>query len=144
MRVYQHSARCPVALRTFLHCNPGYWCFIPLNLYEAQDENLIYMRETSNEDPEMKNILKITATNNRQLSHYINCVPLPPAAYTFSYRQRQKQRFFFEQFMSLPVQEQPYSPIDLYQSAIVAVCKYRILIITIKRVSIFFLFASII
>ncbi|CAF4502401.1 unnamed protein product [Rotaria socialis] len=33
--LYQHSARCPVALHVFLDCNPIYWCFIPLPRYEA-------------------------------------------------------------------------------------------------------------
>ncbi|CAF4634620.1 unnamed protein product, partial [Rotaria magnacalcarata] len=39
MRLYQHSARCPVALRSFLDCNPIYWCFIPVLWSEALAEN---------------------------------------------------------------------------------------------------------
>ncbi|CAF1530777.1 unnamed protein product, partial [Rotaria sordida] len=35
MRLYPHSARCPEALRSFLDCNPMYWCSIPLPWEEA-------------------------------------------------------------------------------------------------------------
>ena len=56
MRLYQHSARCPVGLRTFLDCNPSYWCFIPLRWHDAEHENLLSMQEASNVDPEMTNI----------------------------------------------------------------------------------------
>ncbi|CAF4800816.1 unnamed protein product, partial [Rotaria socialis] len=28
MRLYQHSAHCPVAIQLFLEHNPAYWCFI--------------------------------------------------------------------------------------------------------------------
>ena len=124
MRLYQHSARCPTALRTFLDCNPSYWCIIPLRWHDAEYENLLSMREASNVDPEMTNIIRIDALGNRRVSHYMNCVPLPPAVYAFSYRQRQKQRVFFEHFLSLHGQQRPYSTVDLYQYAIIAVCKY--------------------
>ncbi|CAF1429983.1 unnamed protein product, partial [Rotaria sordida] len=40
MRLYQHAARCPEALRSFLDCNPMYWCFIPLPWDEAVTENV--------------------------------------------------------------------------------------------------------
>lgn len=46
MRLYQHSAKCAVALRTFLDCNPNHWCFIPLHWYEAQEENLNELRRS--------------------------------------------------------------------------------------------------
>ena len=101
MRLYQHSARCPVGLRTFLDCNPSYWCFIPLRWHDAEHGNLLYMREASNVDPEMTNIIRIGALDNRRVSHYMDYVPLPPAVYAFSYQQRQKQRVFFEHFLSL-------------------------------------------
>ncbi|CAF4396489.1 unnamed protein product, partial [Rotaria sordida] len=45
MRLYQHSARCPIALRLFLECNPNYWCFIPLLVDEAAVENKAYVQE---------------------------------------------------------------------------------------------------
>ena len=43
----------------------------------------------------------------------------------FSYRQRQKQRLFFERFLSTPIQQQPYSVVDLYQMKIIAVRRRR-------------------
>jgi hypothetical protein len=53
----------------------------------------------------------------------MDCVSIPPAVYAFSYRQRQKQRVFFEQFLTLPSQQRPYSTVDLYQYAIIDVRK---------------------
>ena len=35
MRLYLHSTQCPVALRSFLDCNPNYWCFIPMSRHDA-------------------------------------------------------------------------------------------------------------
>jgi len=98
MHLYQHSARCPVALRTFLDCNPSYWCFIPLRWHDAEHENLLYMRRTSDVDPVMTNIIRMGALDNRRVSRYMNCVPLPPAVYTFSYRQRQNDEYFLNSF----------------------------------------------
>ncbi|CAF1583837.1 unnamed protein product, partial [Adineta steineri] len=46
MRLYQHSARCPAALRLFLNCNPNYLCFIPMVRYQAQAKNIAYIRQT--------------------------------------------------------------------------------------------------
>ena len=110
MRLYQHSARCPIALAAFLHCNPNYWCFIPLHGHEAQNENRIYFEQAalSHDDDTTKCLAR---------------VPLPPAAYAFSYRQQEQQRVFFNQLLSMNVDQLPHSPIDLYQVAMIAVCK---------------------
>jgi len=124
MRLYQHSARCPSALRSFLDCNPIYQCFIPMLFHEARAENMVYGHKTSNVDPEPANVIMMGAIDNRRVAHYLDHVPLPPAAYAFSYQQRQQQqRFFFEQFLSSSLQQLPYSSLDLYKVAIIAVCK---------------------
>lgn len=126
MRVYQHSARCPVALRLFLDCNPHYWCFIPLLWHEAQTENIAsYRTETSSldEDPEQTNLIAMGATSNQRLAYCLDRVPIPPAAYAFSYPQREQQRLFFENFLPSPVDQLPYSPVDLYKVAMIAVRK---------------------
>jgi len=135
MRLYQHSARCPIALRSFLDCNPNYWCFIPILWVDAVTENIIHLRRiprqreqtsaaaTSNTDPELFNIIVMGAMSNDRVARYLEHLPLPPVEYSFSYRQRQQQRAFFQQFLSSSTQQSPYSPIDLYQVAIIAVCK---------------------
>jgi hypothetical protein len=79
MRLYQHSARCPIALRTFLDFHPDYWCFIPLLWHEGQDENLLSLRRTSSGHSEMTNIIKMGAISNRRVNKYLDSVPLPPA-----------------------------------------------------------------
>ena len=60
---------------------------------------------------------------NQRLVRYLEHVPLTPAASMFSYEQRQKQRLFFEQFLSTPIQQQPYSVVDLYRMKIIVVRK---------------------
>ncbi len=124
MRLYQHSARCPSALRSFLDCNPIYWCFIPMLWPEAEDENISYIRRAStNAGPELTNALMMSANVDRQVARYLANVPLTPAAYAFSYQQRQQQRSFFQQFLGSPFDQLPYSTLDLYQMAIIAVRK---------------------
>jgi hypothetical protein len=131
MRLYQHSARCSVALRSFLDCNPNYWCFIPLLWHDAQAENIAGFRERNsssssssfNTDPEMDNAIAMGTIGNRKVARCLNHVPLPPAAYAFSYEQRPKQCLFFEEFLASPVDQLPYSAIDLYKMAIIVVRK---------------------
>ncbi len=130
MRLYQHSARCPSALRAFLDCNPNYWCFIPRLWHEAQTENITFLQERSSSSsssntthPEVLDTITMGALGNHGAAHYLEHVPLPPAIYAFSYQQRQKQRLFFEQFLSSSIQQLPYSALDLYQMAIIAVRK---------------------
>jgi hypothetical protein len=123
MRLYQHSARCPVALRAFLDCNPDYWCFIPLLWQDAEEANLIYLRETTNLNMQMNHNAKLSVRHNQQVSDYLDRVPIPPAAYAFPYRQRQQQRLFFERILFLTRHQRPYSTLDLYRFSIVAVRK---------------------
>jgi hypothetical protein len=123
MRLYQHSARCPVALRSFLDCNPNYWCFIPLLWDAALGENVAHLPRIDNVDPALANVIMMGAIDNNRVARYLDHVPIPPAAYAFSYPQRQKQRLFFEQFLFSPIHRRPYSTLDLYKMAIIAVCK---------------------
>ena len=62
-------------------------------------------------------------TGNQRVARYLEHVQLPLAAYIFSNQQRQKQRLFFEQFLSIPIQPQPYSVVDLHRLKIIAVRK---------------------
>jgi hypothetical protein len=128
MRLYQHSARCPVALRSFLDCNPKYWCFVPLLWHDAEAENMAYFQERSSSsskivDLQTLNIIAMATLSNHRVNECLNQVPLSPAAYAFSYQQRQQQRVFFEDFLSSAIDQLPYSLVDLYQVAIIAVCK---------------------
>ncbi|CAF1481360.1 unnamed protein product [Adineta steineri] len=130
MRLYHHSARCPVALRSFLDCNPIYWCFIPQRLGYALAENALHLRHTSTItttttttiDPEHDNIIAMgTTDNNLRVVNYLEHVPTPPDSYAFSRLQRQNQRLFFQQFVSSSIHQLPYSKIDLYKMAIIVV-----------------------
>ncbi|CAF4797365.1 unnamed protein product [Rotaria sp. Silwood2] len=121
MRLYQHSARYPVVLRSFLDCNPIYWYFIPLLWDGALAQNAVYFRRTSTTDPEVVSVMATTATDNHRIAQYLDNVPLPPTAYVFSYHQVQEQHLFFEHFLSSSVNQLPYVALDLYKMAIVTV-----------------------
>ncbi|CAF4321154.1 unnamed protein product, partial [Rotaria sordida] len=58
---------------------------------------------------------------NPKVASCLQQVPLAPAKYVFSYDQREEQRLFFEQFLASDVDQRPYSVVDLYQVAIIAV-----------------------
>ncbi|CAF2809231.1 unnamed protein product [Rotaria sp. Silwood2] len=62
-----------------------------------------------------------TTISNHPVTQYLDNVPLPPAAYAFSYPQLQKQRVFFEHFACSSIHVQPYDTLDLYKMAIIVV-----------------------
>ena len=78
---------------------------------------------TALSDVEVINIIRMGTIDNERVAHYLEHVPLPPAAYVLSYQQRKQQRLFFEQFLSDQFQQQFYLLVDLYQMKIIAVCK---------------------
>ncbi|CAF1517477.1 unnamed protein product, partial [Rotaria sordida] len=121
MRLYQHSARCPAALRSFLDCNPMYWCFIPLPWAEAIAENVANRPGNPNADPNEDAVIATTAADNRRVANYLDNVPLPPTPYAFSFRQLKQQRLFFERFVTSSIHYRPYIKLDLYNIAIIAV-----------------------
>ncbi|CAF1164481.1 unnamed protein product [Adineta ricciae] len=126
MRLYQHAARCPIALRLFLRQNPCYWCFVPQIWRDAQVDNMDYLQGSNAAgfhtiDLQSLRIIAMVTSTNRRLAMCIDRVPWTPAAYAFSYLQRKQQRAFFEHLLTLPIDELPYSPVDIYKIAIIAV-----------------------
>ena len=125
-----------------------------MSWHDAVDEDLNHLRSrrtfsssssspnkppaTTASDLEQSNIVAMGTSESQRVAHYLQHVPLPPAAYMFSYRQRQKQRLFFEQFLSTPLQKQPYSLMDLYCMKIIAVRKCR----QVSKRSIIIIFTS--
>ena len=127
MRLYRHLARCPVALRSFLSSNPNYWCFIPLPWEEALADNIVYLPNASTTNSQLMTMMSHSFTNYQEVAGQLDYISLPPAAYTFSYRQQQNQRQFFERLSHstsfLTNNSMPYTPLDLYKVAIIAVRK---------------------
>ena len=133
MRLYQHSARCPVALRLFLEYNPNYWCFIPLRSDDAQVENVPYFQGNSSLTSSaadsnvvtinMIDIIAMGTVRSSRLARCLDHVPSTPTGYTFSNEQRQKQRVFLEGFLSSSADLLPYLSVDLYKVATIAVRK---------------------
>ena len=128
----------PYAFSMFSYRNRP--ALLDIGWHDAADEDLNHFRSrrtlscsssssSSSKTPatasnhELSNTIAMDAIDNQRLARYLEPVPLPPAAYMFPYRQRQKQRSFFEQFLSTPLQQQPYSVVDLYQMKIIAVRK---------------------
>ncbi|CAF2972182.1 unnamed protein product [Rotaria sp. Silwood2] len=109
-RLYQHFTHCTKALQLFLEYNPEYWSFVPMQVTDAQFDDLSYKDITDNNTkqnlPNMENV-------------YLARVPKPPPGYTFSQRQQDTQREFFENFQ--PQHGQFYSTLDFYRATIVAV-----------------------
>jgi hypothetical protein len=124
MRVYRHSARCYMGLRSFLECNPMYWCFIPQLWNDSMMLNFDCTGEPLERDSEVNYLVQRGVIENPRVAYYLRRVPLPPAQYIFSYQQRQQQRFFFRNLVNNVYDGIPYCPMDLYQYKVIVVCKY--------------------
>lgn len=109
-----------------------YRCFVPMDWYDAISDNreylgrahdirprLCYDRVHHNDpdDPEY----------GADVLEYLQRVPLPLTAYAFSHRQRQEQRAFFRQFITLRHRRDMFRPLDLYQYKVIAVRTYSVL-----------------
>ncbi|CAM4826634.1 unnamed protein product, partial [Rotaria magnacalcarata] len=78
MRLYQHSARCPVALQLFLDCTPIYWCFIPLPRREALLQDFAYLKGIHVENFDLAFNVLTSTTHERNVEGYLSRVPLTP------------------------------------------------------------------
>ena len=93
MRLYQHAARCSVALRKFLDFNPHYWPFIPLLWRDLQADNIFSIREdisasscSKKINTETNSTMTTAYSDRRRLVEYLKRIPD---------EQKQKQRLFF-------------------------------------------------
>ena len=125
MLLYRHSVRCSIAMQWFLDCNPYYWCFVPITKEQAEFDNQFYVLPTS---------IPADPTSPISTEHYLrsdleaglfltDLPPLPSTIYTFSTRQCAEQ---FELFKNKRNLLKPNNNLDLYNAAIVAVCKLYI------------------
>ena len=46
MKLYQHSAQCPVAMQIFLDANQQYWPFVPMTIEESQQSEQQFIRHS--------------------------------------------------------------------------------------------------
>lgn len=121
MRLYQHVARCPVALGRFLQFNPQYWCFIPQLIDEDQPTSTDVFGEPLYRDSEIEYLFDQGIIVDVDVIRCLQRVPQPPVGYRFTYQQRQQQRFFFKHLLTDMIGQLPYRPVDLYRYAIVTV-----------------------
>ena len=95
MALYQHSARCPSALKWFVDENPAYAPFVPTQQSDALIDD-----------------------DDEELTEWTADVPPPPANARFTREQKlQMDRFFRERHYLNPIN----AHLDLYQAAIVAI-----------------------
>jgi len=98
MMLYQHSTQCSYAMQWFLDENPEYWPFIPQKNNTSSDATSICFNYADDD-----------------------VVPRPSADYHFTYQQKiEMEQFFYEK----KYLGSPNLHLDLYQAAIIAVCKF--------------------
>jgi hypothetical protein len=135
MFVYQHSARCPLAMQRFLEKNPEYWCLVPQSWHEARMEDasassiLATRQLQEQQSPTLGRqrmffgpLLEGTTRSQDEAEWLKNGVPKPPAGYRFSRRQMEQQIQFFKSKKDRC--DLSSNIADLYNYAIVAVCMY--------------------
>jgi hypothetical protein len=146
MRLYRHTAGCPVALEAFIDCNPMYRCFVPMNWYDAALDNAEYLAdrrrqrhllqfsiEQTEHNNERNNNVEEDEEHNPRVSNLLARVPKPSTGYDFSYQQRKEQRAFFRHLITLRTRDAAYRTLNLYQYKIIAVCKCYLSINPISR-----------
>ncbi|CAF3547400.1 unnamed protein product [Rotaria socialis] len=106
-RLYQHAARCPKVLQSFVNMNPHYSCFIPMTYDQAIFDDTMNVHQQSSMD--------------HNIEIFIQHVPIPPSGYTFSNIQRQQQRLVFQRKMQFANNEKLWTSLDIYQASIIAV-----------------------
>ncbi|CAF4236004.1 unnamed protein product, partial [Rotaria sp. Silwood2] len=78
MKLYQHSARCPVAMQIFLDANQPYWRFVPMSLEESQrPEQQMVQRLVISDEPSHH------ARTRRDCEICVDAVPKPSKGYIF-------------------------------------------------------------
>ena len=129
--MYQHSARCSVALQAFLEYNPEYWCFVPTKTVEQQQQQQMIQGQTvrgylarqpatHRELPAASDLDFSTTWNRRdaEVRLLMSNLPEPPFGYSFNSYQRQQQANFFKWAQDRNV---PLHNVDLYNPNIVAI-----------------------
>jgi hypothetical protein len=134
MLLYKHAARCPWTIQIFLNFNPIYWRFLPITSNEAVQQSRHYVLPSSlvifdSVHPTSiasKDRHAISATaNTRADEEARSCmrnIPEVPRGYTFSTRQRIEQFQYFKD--KLDIRTKQNESIDLFNVAVIAVCKY--------------------
>ncbi|CAF1581337.1 unnamed protein product [Rotaria sordida] len=129
MRLYQHFARCPVALKLFLQYNSNYWCFVPMKIEESHFDDLSYQTMTTTTTTSLNTTTmssthqhqnnKSSLEHDKRIENFLFNVPQLPLGYTFSKRQKDEQYEFFRK-MNLETYTS-CSNLDYYHITIIAV-----------------------
>ena len=123
MKLYQHSARCPVAMQIFLDANPRYWPFVPMTVEEAGTHEQLNYRE-----PVIADVIdpEKMRTKSSSLKMMKEDVPEPSGGFIFSRQQLTSQVEYLHQKLDKKI---PNFNIDLYNATIVALCKFSLILL---------------
>lgn len=131
--LYQHSARCSIALQLFLDYNPEYWCFVPMKSVEQQFVHGTvrgYLSRQSSyraiSTPSESDRFTTWIRKDADVRLLMDNLPQPPYGYSFNHYQRQQQANFFKWTQDRNV---PLYNVDLYNANIIAICMCIIIII---------------
>lgn len=121
MLLYRHSARCPTALRWFLHRYPIFWSLVPMPTEQAFQDNAHYqLPSTIPTDPSSP----IPTDRHQRSDHQAGTMmtklpPVPSEQYSFSLRQCAEQ---FQLFKNERERFTVDHHLDLCNATIIAVC----------------------
>jgi hypothetical protein len=120
MWLYQHTARCPVAVQLFLDANPDFWCLVPMTKEEAAARVNTTIPPSYRRAP-----IRSTESRSEADAKYLSeSVPHPPPSFAFTDRQKHGQVRFFRELKDQVASPTLDTNVNLYNAAIVAVCKY--------------------
>lgn len=116
MLLYQHLLQCSTAIQMFLNANPLYWCFVPMLIAEADQEDINY------EQQQIRRTTTAMTIGDLELDYdiktFLNNIPKCSTDYRFSKYQIKKQiEFFKRKLIHQPINNR----LDLYNANIVAV-----------------------
>jgi len=121
MWLYQHTARCPVAVQLFLDANPDYWCLVPMTNDEAEARvNTIVPPSYRRAHSQLTQTTRLKA----DAKYLADNLPDPPESFTFTERQKFGQMCFFYEMKDQLSSPSLNTNVDLYNASIVAVCMY--------------------
>lgn len=112
MKLYQHSARCPVAMQIFLDANPQYWRFIPMTNEESLEPKQKFIQR-----PVLSDEINSNYRSKEDALACVDALLAPPLGFVFSNRQLVLQTQYFHQKRDKTL---PDMNIDLYRATIIA------------------------
>jgi hypothetical protein len=124
MLLYQHLARCPVALQLFLDVNPDFWCLVPIKSNEVAlpiHANISITTQIIPSPTTIESTLVYNKRLNALAKYLMEGIPKPPFGYVFSEQQVNEQLNFFRNKKDQLKSSTLKKNIDLFNAIIVTI-----------------------